>query len=85
MRHESFENPDIARLMNERFINIKVDRQERPDLDDIYDHLGGGFALPHRHCPRSTGTFCTPGRTRRVRPAQTIACDRWLSGKRRVD
>jgi uncharacterized protein YyaL (SSP411 family) len=36
MERESFENPDIARLMNEHFINIKVDREERPDLDQIY-------------------------------------------------
>ncbi len=36
MEHESFENEDIARLMNENFINIKVDREERPDLDQIY-------------------------------------------------
>ncbi|MGH7138734.1 MAG: thioredoxin domain-containing protein, partial [Pirellulales bacterium] len=36
MEHESFENADIARLMNERFVNIKVDREERPDLDQIY-------------------------------------------------
>ncbi len=36
MEHESFENEDIARLMNENFVNIKVDREERPDLDQIY-------------------------------------------------
>ena len=36
MEHESFENESIARLMNELFINIKVDREERPDLDQIY-------------------------------------------------
>ena len=36
MEHESFENPDIARLMNDNFINIKVDREERPDLDQVY-------------------------------------------------
>ncbi|MFL5623755.1 MAG: thioredoxin domain-containing protein [Gemmatimonadaceae bacterium] len=36
MAHESFENEDTARLMNERFVNIKVDREERPDLDGIY-------------------------------------------------
>jgi uncharacterized protein len=36
MAHESFENEDIARLMNDNFINIKVDREERPDLDQIY-------------------------------------------------
>src|SRR6266404_5502161 len=36
MEHESFENEAIARLMNEKFVNIKVDREERPDLDQIY-------------------------------------------------
>ena len=36
MEHESFENEDIARLMNENFVSIKVDREERPDLDQIY-------------------------------------------------
>jgi uncharacterized protein len=36
MEHESFENPQIARLLNESFIPIKVDREERPDLDQIY-------------------------------------------------
>jgi len=36
MEHESFENEEIAALMNENFVNIKVDREERPDLDEIY-------------------------------------------------
>ncbi len=36
MEKECFENEAIARIMNERFINIKVDREERPDLDEIY-------------------------------------------------
>jgi len=36
MAHESFEDPETARLMNERFVNIKVDREERPDIDHIY-------------------------------------------------
>jgi len=36
MAHESFEDPDVARVMNEHFVNIKVDREERPDLDQIY-------------------------------------------------
>src|SRR4030042_7146754 len=36
MAHESFENEDVARLMNQNFINIKVDREERPDLDTVY-------------------------------------------------
>jgi len=36
MEHESFENPAIAKIMNDNFVNIKVDREERPDLDQIY-------------------------------------------------
>src|SRR5947209_2476918 len=36
MEHESFEDDSIAALMNERFVSIKVDREERPDLDGIY-------------------------------------------------
>jgi uncharacterized protein YyaL (SSP411 family) len=36
MEHESFENDQIAQLMNENFVSIKVDREERPDLDQIY-------------------------------------------------
>src|SRR3989442_13755190 len=35
MEHESFENASIAQLMNENFVNIKVDREERPDIDQI--------------------------------------------------
>jgi uncharacterized protein YyaL (SSP411 family) len=51
MAHESFENAEIAALMNEHFVNIKVDREERPDLDQIYQQalalLGqqGGWPL----------------------------------------
>src|SRR6188768_1514900 len=36
MAHESFEDPQTAALMNANFINIKVDREERPDVDRIY-------------------------------------------------
>jgi uncharacterized protein YyaL (SSP411 family) len=51
MERESFENPDVAAFMNERFINIKVDREERPDVDAIYMEAcqiltgGGGWPL----------------------------------------
>ncbi|MGE3627427.1 MAG: thioredoxin domain-containing protein, partial [Hyphomicrobiales bacterium] len=51
MAHESFENPEIAAVMNELFVNIKVDREERPDVDTIYmqalHHMGeqGGWPL----------------------------------------
>jgi uncharacterized protein YyaL (SSP411 family) len=52
MAHESFEDPGTAALMNELFVNIKVDREERPDLDKIYQvaqqmltHGSGGWPL----------------------------------------
>ncbi len=45
MAHESFENEEIAKIMNDNFVNIKVDREERPDLDDIYQKV----------CQMSTG------------------------------
>ena len=51
MAHESFEDPEVAELMNKTFINIKVDREERPDIDGIYMNVcqmmtgGGGWPL----------------------------------------
>jgi uncharacterized protein YyaL (SSP411 family) len=52
MAHESFEDPDIAAVMNRNFVNIKVDREERPDIDQIYQtahqmltQRGGGWPL----------------------------------------
>ncbi|MHB1284964.1 MAG: thioredoxin domain-containing protein [Leptospirales bacterium] len=59
MAHESFENSDVARVMNEHFINIKVDREERPDLDQIYQ-------MAHTVITRRNGgwpltMFLTPG------------------------
>src|SRR3990172_9321431 len=36
MAHESFEDPEAAAVMNELFVNVKVDREERPDVDAIY-------------------------------------------------
>src|ERR1700752_2352753 len=51
MERESFDNPDVAKLMNDWFVCIKVDREERPDIDNIYMtaiHLmeqGGGWPL----------------------------------------
>src|ERR671919_380036 len=51
MAHESFEDAETAKVMNDLFVNIKVDREERPDIDQIYmsalHHLGehGGWPL----------------------------------------
>src|SRR5690606_12850342 len=36
MAHESFEDPDVARILNENLVPIKVDREERPDVDAVY-------------------------------------------------
>jgi len=69
MAHESFEDPATAAVMNERFINIKVDREERPDLDRIYQtahqlltQRGGGWPLtmfltPSNRQPFFGGTY----------------------------
>jgi uncharacterized protein YyaL (SSP411 family) len=69
MAHESFEDEPTAALMNRLFVNIKVDREERPDLDRIYQLAhqllhgrGGGWPLtvfldPVRHVPFFTGTY----------------------------
>src|SRR5579871_4053353 len=50
MAHESFEDEQVAAVMNELFVNIKVDREERPDIDQIYmsalHHLGGRGGWP---------------------------------------
>jgi len=69
MAHESFENEDTAALMNELFINIKVDREERPDLDKLYQtahamltQRNGGWPLtmflsPDDQLPFFGGTY----------------------------
>src|SRR5690606_17582695 len=69
MAHESFEDPATAELMNRLFVNIKVDREERPDLDKIYQtshqlftgRPGGWpltvFLTPEEHVPIFTGTY----------------------------
>lgn len=51
MAHESFEDPEVAMLMNDAFVSIKVDREERPDIDNVYMNVcqmmtgGGGWPL----------------------------------------
>ena len=69
MAHESFEDVATAEVMNRHFVNIKVDREQRPDLDRIYQlahqvmqRRGGGWPLtafldPHTHQPFFIGTY----------------------------
>src|SRR5436190_12809140 len=70
MEHESFENEAIAKLMNDNFVSIKVDREERPDLDQIYMNAvqaltgRGGWPmsvfLNHELRPFYGGTYWPP-------------------------
>ena len=71
MAHESFESNDTAKIMNEKFVNIKVDREERPDLDSIFQKsLGiltgaqGGWPLSmfldENAVPFTGGTYFPP-------------------------
>ena len=80
MAHESFEDDATAKLMNELFINIKIDREERPDIDKIYQtaqylltqRTGGWpltmFLTPHDQIPFFGGTYF-PDEARHGMPA----------------
>jgi uncharacterized protein YyaL (SSP411 family) len=57
MAHESFETPAIAALMNDLFVNVKVDREERPDLDAIYQQA---LAMMGQHGGWPLTMFLTP-------------------------
>ena len=57
MEHESFENEETARIMNENFVNIKVDREERPDVDQIYMNF---VQLTNGHGGWPLSAFLTP-------------------------
>lgn len=94
MNRESFSDPDIAAYLNEHFVCIKVDREERPDVDHVYMNFvqqltgGGGWPLnvwltPDRK-PFYGGTYFPPDRSRGVRGATfpellTRIHDTWTS------
>ncbi len=61
MAHESFEDAEVAAVMNEHFINIKVDREERPDLDQIYQNAH--FLLSRRSGGWPLTMFLSPDGT----------------------
>ena len=87
MAHESFEDPETAALMNRLFVNIKVDREERPDLDHLYqathrllsERSGGGWPLTVLLTPQCvpffSGTYFPP-RPRHGLPAFTELLER---------
>ncbi|OJT15668.1 Spermatogenesis-associated protein 20 [Trametes pubescens] len=88
LAHESFEDEITAKMMNEHYVNVKVDREERPDVDRLYMTFlqastgGGGWPMsvwltPDLH-PFFAGTYFPPGRFRQVleRLADVWADDR---------
>lgn len=93
MAHESFEDKSIADILNANFVSIKVDREERPDIDDIYmkavmemNHGSGGWPLsvfltPDKK-PFFGGTYFPPDRFKTI--LVTIA-DRWKSDRKNIE
>jgi uncharacterized protein len=94
MAHESFEDVEIARFMNERFVNIKVDREERPDIDAIYmaatqaitGHGGWPMTvfLDHELKPFYAGTYFPPTPRHGLPSFQEVLeamSDAWLNQK----
>ncbi|MCF8261737.1 MAG: thioredoxin domain-containing protein [Melioribacteraceae bacterium] len=98
MEHESFEDNEVAKLMNENFISIKVDREERPDIDSIYMSVcqmmtgGGGWPLTIVMTPEKkpffSGTyFPKESRNRRIGMIDLIKniSDAWINKKEQID
>jgi uncharacterized protein YyaL (SSP411 family) len=99
MERESFENEAVAAIMNERFICIKVDREERPDVDDIYMTAvqvltgRGGWPMsvfidPHTLKPFQGGTYFPPEDRQGLPGFKRVLrqmSDVWLQQRERVD
>ena len=97
MERESFEDPEIAALMNKYFVNIKVDREERPDIDQLYQQavavitVRGGWPLTvfmdHQGRPFFGGTYFPPtasyGRTAFPELLEAVH-QKWLSEQERI-
>jgi uncharacterized protein YyaL (SSP411 family) len=97
MAHESFENPQTAAIMNRSFINIKVDREERPDLDGIYMNAvvaitgQGGWPmnvfLTPQGIPFYGGTYFPPVRRYNMpafREILQIVAEAWINDRQRL-
>jgi uncharacterized protein YyaL (SSP411 family) len=92
MAHESFEDAGVARLMNEGFVSIKVDREERPDIDAVYmdattaltGHGGWPMTclLTHDGSPFFAGTYYPAAQFRQLLGAATQA---WTEQRSEVD
>jgi len=81
MAHESFEDPEIAALMNERFVCVKVDREERPDVDAMCMEAcqamtgRGGWPLNTFPQPRARAVLCRHLLPARARPRDAELAD----------
>lgn len=99
MEKESFENEDIAKVMNEHFVNIKVDREERPDIDKIYmtflhmvDRGKGGWPLSvwltPDLAPITAGTYYPPVdryRTPGFKRVLLVLEEEWRTNKTNIE
>ena len=65
MEEESFQNEEIGHLLNEDFVSVKVDREERPDVDKVYMTFVQVSSLPHMGVG---GVLSTGGRSPHPRP-----------------
>ncbi len=76
MEHESFEDSTVAALMNQHFVNIKVDREERPDIDDVY--MTACQLASGRSCGWPLNAFALPG-GRPVWAGTYFPKDQWMN------
>ena len=98
MEHECFEDPEVAKLMNDTFVSIKVDREERPDIDHVYMSVcqmmtgSGGWPLTIIMTPEKTpffaGTFF-PKHTRYQHPGLMELIPKireaWLTNRKEIE
>jgi hypothetical protein len=96
MAHESFEDPEVAKVVNDLFVSIKVDREERPDVDAVYMEAtqamtgSGGWPMTVFMTPEGEPFYCGtyfPNRSAHGRPSFVDVCravaDAWTN--RRAD
>src|SRR5690606_15312623 len=98
MAHESFEDPDTAARMNRDFVNVKVDREERPDVDAVYMEATqamtghGGWPMTvfidHDGVPFFTGTYFPPNDRSGMPGFRTVLAavgEAWTERRNEVD
>ena len=78
MAHESFENPDVAALLNNWYVSIKVDREERPDIDQMYmaatQAMSGSDGRPCLFILYINYISSCPGSIDKTKSCQPLSC-----------